>query len=206
MPVHGSVITGDESWFWCYEPSTKRSSSAWLCWNQHHPQKPAQDRYVRKVMVIIFWDSQGVVHCEFIPAGRGTNKEVYLQTMRNLRENIHRCHQRLWARQNFWLHHDGAPAHWADIVINFLQATGTNILPHPKYSPDLALSDFFLFNRMKKNMWGHTFNNVEELQQHIDFKISQVANWEFTHTIRESWIKRLELCVQHEGNYFEKWQ
>ena len=43
-------------------------------------------------MVIIFWDSQGVVHCEFIPASRGINKEVYLQTMRNLRENIHwRC-------------------------------------------------------------------------------------------------------------------
>ncbi len=82
------VITGDESWFWCYEPATKRSSAAWLRRNQCCPQKPAQDRYVRKVMVIIFWDSQGVVHREFVPAGRGINKEVYLQTMQNLREKI----------------------------------------------------------------------------------------------------------------------
>ncbi len=166
------VITRDESWFWCYEPATKRSSAAWLQSNERRPQKPVQDRYVRKVMVIIFWDSQGVIY-------------------------------RHWAYQNFWLHHDGTPAHRADIVVNFLQATGTNLLPHPPYSPDLAPSDFFLFSRLKKNMRGLTFNSIGELRERVDFEIGQVAQWEFAHAMRESWVKRLELCVEHEGNYFE---
>ncbi len=54
--LHDRVITGDESWFFCYEPETKRSTSAWLSKNEEHPPKPVKDRYVRKVMLIIFWD------------------------------------------------------------------------------------------------------------------------------------------------------
>ena len=56
---------------------------------------------------------------------------------------------------------------------------------------------------MKKNMCGLPFNSVDELRQHIDFEISQIAQWEFAHAIRESWVKRLKKCVEHEGNYFE---
>ncbi len=82
------VVTGDKSWFWCYEPATRRNSSAWLCRNERRPQKPLKDRYVRKVMVVIFWDSQGVIFRQFIPSGQGISKEVYLQTMRDLHEAI----------------------------------------------------------------------------------------------------------------------
>ncbi len=197
------VVTSNECWFWCYEPATKRNSSTWLRRNERRPHKPVKDRYVRKVMVVIFWDSRGVIFRQFVPAGQGVTKEVYLQMMRDLREAIRRRRQRFWARQNFWLHHDGAPAHRSDIVVNFLQATGTNILPHPPYSPDLAPSDFFLFARLKKNMRGLTFNNMDELRARVDFEIGQVAHWEFAHAIRDSWVKRLEKCVAHRGNYFE---
>ncbi len=137
------MVTGDKSWFWCYEPKMKRSTSAWLQSNEHRPQKVSKDRYVRKVMLIIFWDSQGVIHCEFVPDGHGVDHHVYLCMMKELREKIRRRHPQIWRRQNFWLHHDGAPAHRADIVLDFLCITNTNILPHPPYSPDLAPSDFF---------------------------------------------------------------
>ncbi len=52
-------------------------------------------------------------------------------------------------------------------------------------------------------MHGLTFNSLEDLHKCIDFEISQIAQWEFAHTIRESWVKRLEQYVAHEGNYFE---
>ncbi len=82
------MVTGDESWFWCYEPATKRNSAAWLHQNQRRPQKPLKDRYVHKVMVVIFWDSQGVIFHQFVPCRQGISKEVYLQTMRDLCEAI----------------------------------------------------------------------------------------------------------------------
>ena len=38
-------------------------------------------------------------------------------------------------------------------------------LPHPPYSPNLALSNCFLFFRMKKVLKGKHFADVEEVQQ-----------------------------------------
>ncbi len=149
------IVTGDESWFWCYEPKMKRSTSAWLRSNECRPQKVSKDRYVRKVMLIVFWDSQGIVHREFVADGKGVNRHVYLQTMRNLREKLRRRRPNVWRRQSFWLHHDGAPAHRADLVMNYLRATNTKVLPHPPYLPDLAPSDFFFRKTQKEHERDH---------------------------------------------------
>ncbi len=203
LTLQDRVLTGDESWFWCYEPHMKRSTNAWLRSHERRPQKVSKDRYVRKVMLIIFWNSQGVIHREFMANGQGVDRHVYLQTMRDLREKIrHRCPQ-LWRHQSFWLHHDGAPAHRADLVVNFLQATNTKVLPHPPYLPDLAPSDFFLFARLKRNMRGITFDSVDALKHCVDFELGQVAQWEFAHAMRDSWNKRIQSCIDHEGRYFE---
>ncbi len=197
------VITGDESWFWCYEPHMKRSTNAWLRSTERQPQKVSKDCYVRKVMLIVFWDSRGIVHREFVANGQGIDRHVYLQTMHNLWEKVRRRRPQLWRCQSFWIHHDGAPAHRADNVINFLRATNTKILPHPPYSPDLAPSDFFLFARLKWNMRGETFNTLDELKQRVNFEIGQIAQWEYAHTFHDSWNKRLQLCIDHNGHYFE---
>ncbi len=197
------VITGDQSWFWCYEPAMKRSMLAWLHSNEAHPEKPVKDRYVRKVMIIIFWNSLGVVLRQFMEAGHGVNAQVYLETMHTLREQIRCCHRDLWNRQSFWIHHDGAPAHRSAVVQQFLQNTNTKILPHPPYSNDLAPLDFFLFARIKCNMHRETFNSIAELKRRIDFEIGQIPQWEYAHAMRESWPKRLQQCVQVGGRYFE---
>ncbi len=136
------VITGDESWFWCYELAIKQSTLVWLRSNVARPEKPVKYCYVRKVMVIIFWNSQGVVLRQFVEAGHGVNAQVYLETMCTLREQIRHRRRDLWNRQSFWIHHDGAPAHRSAVVQQFLQNTNTKILPHPPYSPDLAHRTF----------------------------------------------------------------
>ncbi len=205
LTLQDHLVTGDESWFWCYEPEIKRSTSAWLRSNKRRPHKVSKDQYVCKVMLIVFWNVQGVIHKEFVPDGKGVDRHVYLCTMRELWEKLHRRCPQLWRMQSFWLHHDGAPAHQADIVVNFLQADNTKILPHPPYSLDLAPSDFFLFACLKKNMRGITFNSVNELKWQVDFELGQIAQWEFAHATRESWSRRLQQCVDHEGHYFENW-
>lgn len=57
-----NVITGDESWFFEYDPETKRQSSEW-----HTPQSPRQQKArmsksSTKEMLIVFFDKKGVVH------------------------------------------------------------------------------------------------------------------------------------------------
>jgi len=60
------IITGDETWCLAYDPETKRQSSEWI---REISPRPKKLKFQRLAMMIIFFDSQGVVHKEFIPKG-----------------------------------------------------------------------------------------------------------------------------------------
>ncbi|GFV44165.1 histone-lysine n-methyltransferase setmar-like protein [Trichonephila clavipes] len=83
-------------------------------------------------------------------AGRETvNNEFYLDVMRRLREAIRRKRPVLWAPSSWMLHHDGAPAHTANLVQQFLTKHGTIQVARPPYSPDMSPSDFSSFPRSR---------------------------------------------------------
>ncbi len=44
------IVTCDESWFLCYDPSSRQSMSSWLPKNATHLQKPRLDRYALKII------------------------------------------------------------------------------------------------------------------------------------------------------------
>ena len=56
------VITGDESLVYGYDPETKAQSSQWKHSTSPRPKKAKQVRSNVKVMLIVFFDSRGVVH------------------------------------------------------------------------------------------------------------------------------------------------
>ena len=197
------VITGNESWFHAYKPETKALSSAWLETNEVCPSKPRQSRYGTKVMLLVFWDAQGVILCKFVPNGVGINAQFYAQFMCRLREAIRRKRPHLWCHNRFWIHHDNAPAHRSVRVRNFLTQTNTHVVQHAPYSPDLTPSDFFLFNWLKKHMCGERFPSLEALQDRIDEEIGMIAQWEFEHAMVESWRKHMCACLWERGEYFE---
>jgi len=43
-----------------------------------------------KVMMVVFFDWQGVIHYEFVPRGQTVNKEFYLTVLKRLREAVRR--------------------------------------------------------------------------------------------------------------------
>ena len=55
----------------------------------------------------------------------------------------------------WFLHHDNAPSHTSFAVREFLAQNNITTLPHPPYSPNLALCDFFLFPKLKSYLKGH---------------------------------------------------
>ncbi|GFV23183.1 hypothetical protein TNCV_3044311 [Trichonephila clavipes] len=46
------------------------------------------------------------------------------------------------------LHHDNARPHIARCVLDVSQQNNVETLPHPPYSPELTLSDFWLFPQL----------------------------------------------------------
>jgi len=70
-----NIITGDETWVYGYGVETKVQSSQWVSKTSSRPKKSRQVRSHVKVVLTLFFYSEGVVHYEFLPQGRTVNKE-----------------------------------------------------------------------------------------------------------------------------------
>ena len=64
------VITGDESWFSQYDPETKSQSLEWRSKGSPRPKKARISKSKVKCTLVCFFDSMGIVHKEWVPAGQ----------------------------------------------------------------------------------------------------------------------------------------
>jgi len=154
-----------------------------------------------KVMLVVFFDWQGVIPYGFVPRGQTVNEEFYVAFLKCLREALRRKRPQLWTNQSWVLHHDNATAHSSFLVHNFLAKNETTVVPQPPYSPDLTPADLILFPKLKSTLKGRHFDTFDD---------SKKNSTEFFAILKEAfqkafqtWKKRWKRCVASEGNYFE---
>jgi hypothetical protein len=75
------ISMGDVTWCFAYDPEIKRQNSEWVGEIFPWPKKLKFLRSRIKTMLIIFFNSQGVVHKEFIPERKTVNEEFYKGVM-----------------------------------------------------------------------------------------------------------------------------
>jgi hypothetical protein len=63
-----------------------------------------------KTLLITFFDTNDIVHLEFIPQGKAVNRAYYMELLKRLREAVRRKRPERWPNGGI-LHHDNAPAH-----------------------------------------------------------------------------------------------
>ena len=197
-----TIITGDETWVYGYDPETKFQSSQWKHPESPRPKKARQVRSNVKVMLNCFFDSRGIVHHEYAPEGQTINKEYYLEVLRRLRDAVRRKRPDMWAAKNFQLHHDNAPAHTAHVIQAFLVKNNMPLVRQAPYSPDLAPCDFWLFPKLKLTLKGRRFQSREDIMKKSTEELQGIAEVEFKRCFQK-WQKRWEKCVHHQGEYFE---
>ena len=112
-----------------------------------------------------FFDSRGILHKEFVPAGQTVNHAFYKDVLERLRKWVQRV--RTDIADDWVLHHDNAPAHTALSVREFVAKKNIPVLHHPPYSPDLAPCDFCLFSKFKSKLKGHRFGTIEQIQKTV---------------------------------------
>jgi len=71
-------------------------------------------------MLIIFFDTQGVVHKEFVPEGKTVNAEFYKGVMDRLLKRVQRVSPAEFCSRDFFLLHENTPTHKAVSVYQFL--------------------------------------------------------------------------------------
>jgi len=85
-----------------------------------------------------------------------------------------------------FFHHDNAPPHWAARVHQFFDDNNFKVVPHAPYSPNLAISNFWLFPALKDTLHGCTFSSHSALATVI-FQWSQRTPKEAFAVAMQSW-------------------
>ena len=130
-----------------------------------------------------------------MPPGQTVNQTFYLQVLERLRNRIVRVRREI---ANMWfLHHDNAPSHTSFAVREFLAQHNITMLPHPPYSPDFALCDFFLFPKLKTHLKGHHFGTFENVQAAATRALNNISTEDFLHCYEE-WQQQWNRCIHHK--------
>jgi hypothetical protein len=126
------IITGDETWCFAYDPETKRQSSEWVAETPLQPKKLKFQTSRIKTMLIIFFDSRGLVHKEFLPEGNTVNEALYKGVMDRLLKRTQRVRPAAFRSRDIFLLHDNAPAHKTASFCQFLTHKNFTTLYHPR--------------------------------------------------------------------------
>ena len=194
------VIKSDESWIFEYDSETKRQSSEWHTSNSPRPKKARMSKSKIRSMLICFFDSEGVVHKEFVPQWQTVNKQYYGEVLGQFRKRVHRVRAEI--ADTWMLHHDKAPCHTTISVNEILTKRGVPVVPQPPYSPDLSSCYFFFFPKLKFNLKDRHFGTMDNIQKVVTDQLRALAQEDFQHCYRE-WEQRLRRCVASQRNYFD---
>jgi len=198
-----SVVTGDETWIHYYDIPTRAQSKQWVFEDESTPTLVKSAKSVNKRMFAVFFSRSGPVAQVMLVNKKTVTANWYIdhclpivfETLKNKRPN---------SRSNTWfLHHDNAPAHRASKTIDFIENSGVKLLDHPPYSPDLAPCDFSLFSFIKRQLKGKHFDSEEALIYALEDTINDIPKEKWSE-IFDEWFRRMNKCIIHGGEYFEK--
>ena len=82
------IVSGDETWVSVFHQETKFESCQWLTKGSGRPMKAVKSNSVCKTMLILFHDSYGVIHLEFLPRGETVDANFYCEVLKRLKEQI----------------------------------------------------------------------------------------------------------------------
>lgn len=145
-PFLDRLITGDEKWIHYKNPVRKR---AYVQPGQSTPTVAKPDLHPKKRMLCIWWDRQGPVYYELLRQGETIDSTRYCQQLTQLEAAIKEKRPALANRKGIVFQHDNARPHASMVTQQKLASLGWEILPHPPYSPDIAPSDFYLFQSLQ---------------------------------------------------------
>lgn len=164
-------------------------------------KKVRQTKSATKVMMLVFFDHEGVIYQHEVPHGVTVNADHYITALKTLKIHISRKRRHLVGK---WiLHHDNARPHTAARVLEFLTKSKITVMKHPPYSPDLAPCDFWMFPKLKEALRGQTFSSYQDIVTAVQGYFNTLDKNAFS-TCFQKWILRWDRCIEAGGRYFEK--
>ena len=178
---------------------SQRQSSQWKHAGSPRPKKARQSKSTHKLLMISFFDSTGMMYMHWVPTGQRVNKEYYVEVLREFRKRFRRKRPALFKSGQWHFQQDNAPVHNSILVTDYLTKVGIEIVPHPPYSLDLALCDFWLFPKLR----GCRYETIEEMKEAV-MKVIDTLRQEDFHGAFQKLLEHYNKCIATGGDYFEK--
>jgi len=189
--------TGDESWIlW-----VNQQKGSWLTVEEEIPKRVEQTIRARKSMVTIFLNPHEFSVVEILPEDQSftavyfAKKVVKPLGLRHAQEPAH------ITRYPLKLHFDNSRCHTAKIVQAKMTKYRCKRVPHPPYSPDLAICDFYLFGTLKEKLRGTSSRDEEELLQNVMTVLEGIPKEELIRAFSH-WQERCKWVVSNKGEYY----
>ena len=77
--VLDTLVIGDESWIYCYDPETKRQSSQWKYAGSSRPKTARESKFTHKLMMILFLTALAWSTCTGFPLDRQSTRNTILR-------------------------------------------------------------------------------------------------------------------------------
>ncbi|CAH2021350.1 unnamed protein product [Acanthoscelides obtectus] len=154
-----SIVSGDESWIYCYEPENKRHSAVWVCQGEEKP-KVIRSRSVSKRWSRHFVSIAG--HIATIPLNeqRTVTADWYTPFV---------C-------QKIILHQDNASSHTAQKTRQYLTEENVELLDHSPYKEAVDAFKNAVLD-LPANEWNKCFENwYERMQMCINLRENTSKN------------------------------
>lgn len=193
------IVTGDEVWIYWRNDNT----SQWLHVGEKRPLVPKVVINSKKSMFSIFLSLYGFVVVKMLPNGEKFNSDFMIHNvLPEIPAKIAVLHPKR-SHKNILVHMDNAPSHNSKITSDEISKLKMKRIPHPAYSPDIAICDFWLFGKLKDHLKGTDFQTENELFEAVLNFLDTIEKNEIKRVFEE-WIVRLHKVIDSGGDYVIK--
>ncbi|CAG8620886.1 15183_t:CDS:1 [Racocetra persica] len=183
--------------------SNKEGNKQWVESEENRPQIARTAKNSKKQIFCIFFAADGIVTSKVIPEDTNVNNRFYSNTVLSKVFNNFMKKKNRHTVKDVLLYYDNARSHKADIVTNYLKKKCIKLMPHLPYSPDLTPCDFYLFPKIKNELAGRHFEQVENLAKAIKTITDNICMDEYNRCFKnlQTWLKT---CIEFNEEFFER--
>ena len=195
------VVTGDECWFYHRHIGKKQSTQSWVGEGENPRTVVRRQQNEPKTMFCIFFKTTGPVIVRHFEQGVTINNKTFKSNCLYPLVNALNKQRPTSGTKNIKIHYDNARPHIHFSVKKYIKSKQLIIMDHSPYSPDLAPSDFWLFDYIKERLTSNP--DAKSLMKQITGIVNSIPKKEENDKTFQKWIERMELCIQNNGDYFE---
>jgi len=162
----GRIVKGDETWVHYHQRKPRKRARKGVIPPHQKPKKFRTQPSAGKAMLILCWDTRGVILEHHMPRGNTVSSTTYADLKNYLRPAI-KSKRRGPLSTGVLLQRDNARSHTARSTVATIQVCPSSVFNIRRTRQTSPPSNFQVFGPLKEAMGCKSFRSDEEMQQAV---------------------------------------